>query len=610
MKQFKLLMAAGSLFALQAKAQFYGQLHYPHDSTQLSSAQVTNLSPGYVMAGFRAHSSLSSTSADFVIDKVDQNGNFTGGAFSNAYIINDNVSCSTPQRVHNCSGITIVETNNLGSGERYAIAGAYNQGVFFATLGAAGNIIKTYRWNFPSTAAIYNKPCIRESAVTPGRYYICGDYNQQSYVMKVDGTTPVPTPLFSNFYNGTRLEANALIESPYNPNEVVVVGLGNGPTVRTGTNAFFMKLNSATGAVNTFSLYNRMFDGDDWFSCIEIANNPNGGRGYILGGRSYFPLTPSCSPQPCNRPNNANYVQWMCKLDPIGGVIWSTLIQPANTTTANFSPIEVSDVYERLDPNNGAYEYYGVAGVSYVPSFTVSGGLAPLDNLVVYKLDKNGNNSILPNEFHYTDGIAASMATSLFSNAQLTGINANAPNDGIQAYGSEALGKEHYFVKAYFNGESGCSDTTVSWTWHQGPDSVFTNNVARTSFAANCPANFSLARIALPTVPNVTCTAGSLPNGSNAKITGIQTLSENAEGISIYPNPASSRITITRNALSGGPARVEIYSLVGQRVSSSLMHDSQTEIDLESLNINSGVYLVKITSGNITTCTRLIYQKD
>src|SRR6218665_869838 len=248
MKTMKLMIAASCFAALGAMAQ-YGRVEYPHPNSVLSSAKVTNINPGFVMSGFTG--AAAGTQPDFVIDKVDGDGLFTAGNFAQQYEIWDNTSCGAQARVYDCAGVSVIETTNQGNGEAYALAGAYNKGVFFATLDNAGNVLTVKRWIFPNGITVAHKPMIVESSA-PGRYYICGDQAFRSYVIKVDafGTTA-----FENIYDNIWSEARAIIESPYNPNEVVVVGRCDPPGTGLATEAFFLKLDANSGAVLNFNCY-------------------------------------------------------------------------------------------------------------------------------------------------------------------------------------------------------------------------------------------------------------------------------------------------------------------------------------------------------------------
>jgi V8-like Glu-specific endopeptidase len=64
------------------------------------------------------------------------------------------------------------------------------------------------------------------------------------------------------------------------------------------------------------------------------------------------------------------------------------------------------------------------------------------------------------------------------------------------------------------------------------------------------------------------------------------------EQILIYPNPASTEITIDTKYLN--PTKIEVMSIIGQNVSSNTDVSNLTKIDVS--NFSKGMYLVKITS--------------
>jgi len=87
--------------------------------------------------------------------------------------------------------------------------------VFFATLDNARGVLSTERWAFPTTAYFVRRPYISETPSIPGRYYICGDYDQQAYVIFVDINSVSPATIWANIYSANTLYARSLIESPY-----------------------------------------------------------------------------------------------------------------------------------------------------------------------------------------------------------------------------------------------------------------------------------------------------------------------------------------------------------------------------------------------------------
>ncbi len=598
-----------SFIAAQSKAQpWFGQEHFTHDSTNLCSAIITNISPGYAMAGFRQQRWTNAAPAnrfDFVIDKVNAAGTFVGANnFSRGYKILSGPNCTSALNTFRCSGVTIIESPNLALNAKYAVAGTCNRGIFFLSLNALGGIVRRNFWPFP-LAGISNlrKAVIRESVFTPGEYYICGNYGSTGFVMKVDA---FGTQIWGNQYgNPEYIEPRDLIESPYTapPNAELIV-VGRTDRALSAADGMVMSLSAATGAVNYVQNYTIPgWDSDDWFSCIELANSPNGAPGFVLGGRVYGRTGPPSSPM------NPEYSQWMCKIDQFGGVLWSSLIQPAAVPAGGFAGDEISRVYERFNTTSSpsSYEYYGVAGNNY---YINAGGIVPQRNLNVYKLDDNGLNTLLPNEFHYTKGEAPN------GYAALTGIETSGgANDGIQAFGSLQGSNIHYFVKSYFNGYSGCNEDIESInTIYGGPqlDMSFT-----TSFIALTPCttgvNFNITSVAL--TPFQLCYASSLPlPASNARIAvGIneETAELDLEGVSVYPNPIVTNATIAFSSALSQPATVSVYNTLGQKVKDYRLNANESEmtLDFDALHIESGIYIIQVATGDKKNTYKVIYQQ-
>lgn len=613
----------GCLMTLQTSAQpWYGQLAIPHDSTILSSAKVTVINPGYVHAGFRPVRPMNAASPNFVIDHLNAAG--AAGAFMNNYFMNaDPNNCSAVMPVYDCSGITIVETNPVtANGANYAIAVGHNRGVFFATLGAAGNIITQVYWNFPM-AGNNRKPSIRESVANPGQYYLCANSGGIGYVMKVTAAGAV---LWANTYGNGQMpyiEPRDLIESPYNPNELVVVGRADITPAVTGIDAFFMKLNANTGAVLFLNHYNWNGQSADWFSSIEIANSPNpaggciGGncQGYVLGGRALGPINPPPSA------TNARYLQMITKLDQFGGVVWSTLIKPFASVFNQLSGEEINRVQERFNAYTGTYEYYGVGRANF--RIGAGGAIIANRNLVVYKLDNNGQNTLLPNEFHYFwlgGNAPSSPAASPYTFSDLTLIgNGMGNNDGFQAYGTTANSANHYMVKAYYNGVSGVIAGAPCFENRVNIDSVFKGvKLAGTIQPPSAPtytcAGF-IGWVNMPRPINYACyqvPPPPVPGGSNmreAEATGIASINGQNGMTTIYPNPVNRVATIS----VPGKADIVIYNNLGQLVyaaSATNTNGSELTVDFNALGLKTGFYTVQVSDGQELNNYKIIYQPE
>jgi hypothetical protein len=77
--------------------------------------------------------------------------------------------------------------------------------------------------------------------------------------------------------------------------------------------------------------------------------------------------------------------------------------------------------------------------------------------------------------------------------------------------------------------------------------------------------------------------------------------------ISVYPNP----VTSDHFTLSSQQAitEVEIFSVIGQSIYKQVLTKGLQKVDIESLNLEKGMYLVKVTSANKTTSVKKILVK-
>ncbi len=80
--------------------------------------------------------------------------------------------------------------------------------------------------------------------------------------------------------------------------------------------------------------------------------------------------------------------------------------------------------------------------------------------------------------------------------------------------------------------------------------------------------------------------------------TGYNSLTENTSNVSIYPNPATSNVTI-----KGVNGTVELYSISGKKVYSNVVNGTLL-VDVE--NLSNGVYFIKVTENNVISTYKLI----
>lgn len=80
--------------------------------------------------------------------------------------------------------------------------------------------------------------------------------------------------------------------------------------------------------------------------------------------------------------------------------------------------------------------------------------------------------------------------------------------------------------------------------------------------------------------------------------------------VKLSPNPTSSSVQIALNGLVKGPLIIEIYSVIGTKISSTTypIDAENTEIVLYTGKLQEGVYLVKIFQGENSVVKRLRVQ--
>jgi hypothetical protein len=525
----------------------------------------------------------SGTQSDFNIDQTDVQASQLWGA---EYIIQSGGSgCSVAQsRQYGCLGVDIVETNP-GSSIQYAIAGAFSEGIFFCCLDAAGAPITSTQLFFPVNAGEINqRPTIRESPSTPGDYYICGNIGGQTFVIRCNTTGGYWANLYTNFPN----EARSLIESPYNPAELIVVGRCD-PGSFLATEAFFMTLNSGSGAFISMNCYSDGGNGDEWFTSIEQAASTAGGNGFIVGGRVHsLPFT------------NPGAEPWMIKLDPNGNVIWSTLIQYFTSST----PFEIGDVSERYNAltTPPSYEYFGVAHTPQASS----------DELTVWKLDDNGSNSIVPNEFNYAIGGTAPTYFNPPTQLDILGDGTNTPGDGLVAFGTDQSSSDHILTKAYFNGIDGCGAQS-RWSPVQGPQMTINPTLAEVPFG-DC-IDFNLIQTSWTTGnPYCSWSNTTVGGGSNVRSNLHASVDKNHTdnmAANIGPNPTNRSVTV--DLKKAGEFKITLTNSVGQVVKSIEKNTASStngiNLDFEALGLSEGMYFINVSDKYETHTTKVIYSK-
>jgi subtilisin family serine protease len=114
------------------------------------------------------------------------------------------------------------------------------------------------------------------------------------------------------------------------------------------------------------------------------------------------------------------------------------------------------------------------------------------------------------------------------------------------------------------------------------------------------------------TVSHKNSLSGGLENYAlliNGADTGtLSTATQELNNFVMYPNPAQSEVTVSfSNSLEGSNIAVEIFDVLGQRVSSTKFDNSgrfDQRIDVSALK--TGIYLVRVGDGNVSSTRKLV----
>lgn len=152
---------------------------------------------------------------------------------------------------------------------------------------------------------------------------------------------------------------------------------------------------------------------------------------------------------------------WVMKIDGNGSILWNTIID--NGGGSAFTGI-ATGIFERF--NSGVYTYFCGTSMS--------------NSIRAYKLASNGSLfSSGVNQFDY-NGVSPISPT--LHETQITNITNSVPDNGIQLFSTDGTNsQDNYFVKAYFNGISGCQEMLAQGIQSPGPSSIINPAINVTS---------------------------------------------------------------------------------------------------------------------------------
>jgi hypothetical protein len=510
---------------------------------------------------------------DLMLTRTDVNGQLGAGTFNNIYQMFD--AAGNLLNTQPCKILQLANGNVFVAGSYYTFNGVVPPGIFTAiTNPVTGIAINVRGWQTLAPAfsnTIWATSACRALPAASNLVHITGftdatvpGNGARPLVLTIDGATN--NLIWGRIYDFLPVGSVAkvlpydIVASPYQPipgtAELMIIGtyyLGNG-----GDEGFVFRINVANGnpvaAATTFDSGRT-----DMFNGITIATGGGGGgNGFVITGSTDI---------------SGIWQTSTIKIDPTGAVIrWST-IHDYSVSGDNFG----EDVIQRQN-TFGLWNYY-TAGF-------VTNGVLGGNDFVVYFVDDFGN---ALREFTYGTG----------DNERAVEISnfVNTPADGITVYGNLSTGNdpgEEYFVKAYYNGVSGCNESI-----NAPLTQIYQLGV--TAWPMTRTGNFFFATHTLPVVTNPVlnqlCFAVAVPGGNNARTADNNEVTSET---SVYPNPVSvsaPALNLSLNSPVDQQIEIRITDMLGREVlNQKIIITSGQSIHqlLLPSSISSGVYNLSI----------------
>ncbi|MES2681256.1 MAG: T9SS type A sorting domain-containing protein [Bacteroidota bacterium] len=598
MKKYALYVIALAVAGtISLHAQYQTNLQYYSNSFRVCDGTKQTFTPGFLWWGYFPTPPWYGT-VHFVLSGVLPSGALNT---TQSYVFSDSgPGCpagplSAPA---NCAGISVAETNLPANG-RYAIAGAYDKGVFFTSLTPAGAVISSMLYPFPYNPSVpVGKPMIVEEPGGTNQFYIAGRFDKHLYILKVDA---VGNLLWSQLYQmGTNIAPEAITVSPLSPTDVYLVGHTESPAQIPPpcsgpiTYPIFMRVDGGSGNILQCRAYANplpcTYNGT-FNSIIPSGINPGVPEFIVGGGVDPTPFTGK---------------SWILKLDVNGAVIQSKVIE--NSGALGGSPTgPITTVIERKN-TLALYEYYCLT-------------TSPAAGMSVLKLDSNfdpfpwSSPNALYNEFNYnsTSSPPSQPTTMTFNETSMVPGH----NVGIQVYGTNFPTAAVFFVSAYFNGETNCNKNLTTLVNSQ-PYNVNPLPIMPSSFSnlSQC-SNFVVNNYGGNNTLNTPC-FGYMGAGSNQKPAGVNGLNaddETESSFSLYPNPVSGKAILRYTGAGNTPVKITICNALGQLVSEiknggeTSAGAMETEIDFAVLQLPAGVYFVQALINGEQKREKVVYTK-
>ncbi|MDI1354618.1 MAG: T9SS type A sorting domain-containing protein [bacterium] len=590
-KQLLLLVAILSLSsASKGQFQYFYNWSTMSPSYRLSNGISTSYTTGFVWFGYESALQpgmypWSLVAQNFVISGATANLQW----MSYKVYQSDYATCTgTLSQVMNGYGVTGIESVS-NSNTRFAVAGAYDKGCYFAAISPLGMPTASRLYRFPPASSLglpaATKPLIVEDVMT-GDYFIVGGVNGELYALRVDFNGNI---IWSSYYKHTaNLFPKDIVVSPFGDGKLIIVG--NMESTPGNTDGLYMELNGNNGTVMQMKNLGDPLMPDEFTSVVAASAAPGGNvPGFVMAGSTQKP--------------GGTIDPWIVRLDMASNTVWSTRLKPNSGTNSGFV-----DILERQNTYN-AYEFYGV--------------IRSNAGMVVLKLDASGQpfpitTTVVSNEFVFN--LASTNPTIPAVPASISMVNGSIgnPQVGIQVYGnvSNVPGwNSSLMFSAYFNGENCARTLLVQDPSEQGPLENEIESVYQYG-GMNACTNFTVFPIYQGFAINYPC-SGLIAAGNNERQSGytdIHKIESAQSTLHVYPNPVYNKLTVNYTALENDPIIIKVTNLLGQQIVAlnliaQTSGDHSSEIDLSTLPIESGVYFVSAIVNGESHEQKIVYSK-
>ena len=180
------------------------------------------------------------------------------------------------------------------------------------------------------------------------------------------------------------------------------------------------------------------------------------------------------------------------------------------------------------------------------------------------------------------------------------------PMGGMESLASSIVGFEfNHVARAILGGING---TTGSL-----PASGTSGSSYSYAYNYTVPAEYNASNMkAIAMV--IDATTGEIVNAQSAPLTivaGINDKSTDAS-LNVYPNPTTGKVIVDLNLANSMDASVKVYSVLGAMVAQKdlgTMHAGTNSNSIDLTNLDNGVYMIQVTTGDQVTTRRVVLNK-